>query len=499
MRETLPRMLRTNTRSRYLLAVSAILALSPASLARADNVLVFQSQNGDPFNGDTAGPAAAAILTGLGHNVTSAISMGATLPADLSSFDSIWVIQLLPLTGVQQTAVANFVRDGGGLYLTGERACCENINASNQAVLNALTPDVTQIGNEGEGGDLFTAVSADTWSITTTPNAVPTWLAGQAGLADMIPAVNQVYNHANGKTGAAAWAGEELTKGAGCVYLAMDLSWWFDSVHPEQNKALITENIQDFLGGCRDSDNDGVTDVGEDSAGTDPADPDSDNDGLCDGYGTVDGVCIGGESIYADSDNDTVIDPLDDDDDNDGLPTLYEVGAEQAAPNADSDNIPAWLDVDSDNNNIPDSVEGEHDYDNDGIPSIVDTGDNPENCDSDEDCRPFGQICDQRSGFCADDRPSEGGGNQGGAGPGPGGSSGDGGNGSGGSPENPAGGNGNVGGDNNSSGSGTSKTDGDSGDGCGCSTPASPANGAGLAALLAMLLIGRRKRSRTVS
>lgn len=455
---------------------------------------MYQVQDSDPFNGDTAGPAAAGILTGLGHTVTTSISMGAVLPADLSSFDSIWVIQLVPLTGVQQTALAAFVRAGGGLYLTGERPCCEGVNAANQSLLNNLTPDITQLGNQGEGDDLFTAVSGDTWSITTTPNAVPTWLAGQAGLADMIPAMHQVYNHPDGKTGAAAWAGEELNKGAGCVYLAMDLSWWFPAVHPEQDKSLLTENIQEFLGGCADSDNDGVTDVGEAAANTDPADPDSDNDGLCDGYGTIDGVCIPGESVYDDTDNDGTINPLDDDDDNDGIPTSYEVGAEQAAPNVDSDNKPAWLDLDSDNNNIPDSVEGEHDYDNDGIPSIVDLDDNPENCDADEDCVPFGQICDQQTGFCADDRPSEGGGNQGGAGPG--GSSGDGGTGNtGGSPENPSGGNGNTGGDDNSSGSGNNQTDGDaSDDGCGCSTPASNANGAAYAGLLAMLLIGRRKR-----
>ncbi len=458
-------------------------------------MLVYQTQNNDPFNGDTAGPAAAAILTGLGHNVTSDIALGATLPADLSSFDSIWVIQLVPITGVQQTALANFVRAGGGLYLTGERACCEAVNAGNQYLLNELTPDITQIGNEGEGGDLFTA-GDDTWSITTTPNAVPTWLTGEAGLADMIPAVNQVYNHANGKTGAAAWAGEELNEAAGCVYLAMDLSWWFPTVHPEQDKSLVAENIQTFLGGCADSDGDGLTDVGEDTAGTDPADPDSDDDGLCDGYGAVDGVCVPGESIYDDTDNDGLLNPLDDDDDNDGIPTSYEVAAEQAAPDVDDDNHPAWVDLDSDNNNIPDTVEGEHDYDNDGIPSIVDTGDNPENCDSDEDCVRFGQICNQEWGFCADDRPSEGGGNQGGSGPG--GSSGDGGNGStGGSPAN--GGNGNAGGDDNSSGSGNSQTDGDgadSDDGCGCSVAVpTSANGLGYAALIALLLGRRRKAS----
>ncbi|MBL8740257.1 MAG: hypothetical protein JNK04_04155, partial [Myxococcales bacterium] len=217
-------MARAKSFLRLSLAIPAAIAVLQASSARADDVLVFQVQNNDPFGGDAAGPAAAGILTGLGHNVTSAIGTGATLPADLSSFDSVWVISLVPLTGVQQTTLAAFARSGGGLYLTGERPCCQGINNNIQAILNDITPDTTQVGNQGEGGDLFTAVSNDTWSITTTPNAVPTWLAGEAGLMNTVPAMSQVYNHANGKTGAAAWAGEELDKGGGCVYVAMDLS-----------------------------------------------------------------------------------------------------------------------------------------------------------------------------------------------------------------------------------------------------------------------------------
>jgi MYXO-CTERM domain-containing protein len=483
---------------RFFVVVPALLALSHASEARADKVLVYQAQTNNPLDGDTAGPAAAAILTGLGHTVTSQISIGATLPTDLSSFDSIWIISLVPLTGVQQTTLINYVRAGGGLYLTGERPCCQDINNGVQAILNTLTPDITQIGNQGEGGNLFQAAATDTWSITTTPNAVPTWLTGEAGLMNTVPAQNQVYNHPQGKTGAAAWTGEELKKAAGCVYAAMDLSWWFANVNPQQNKSLITENVQSFLGHCRDADNDGVSDPGEAAAGTNPADPDTDNDGLCDGYGTVTGVCVPGESIYEDNDNDGTFDPFDDDDDNDGIPTKDEIPAEQAKPDADEDKKPAWLDVDSDNNNIPDSVEGIHDYDNDGIPSIVDLGDDPDNCDEDADCQPpQGPICDQNTGFCsfgAGTGGTGGGAGQGGTGASSGaGGSGNAGGGSGGSGN--AGGSGNSGGSSGAGGSGGSKSSGDSGDdgGCGCSTH-ERGRGAGYAALLALALLGARRR-----
>lgn len=166
----------------------------------------------------------------------------------------------------------------------------------------------------------------------------------------------------------------------------MDFSFWLDAVHPEIDESPFAENVQHFLGSCADSDHDGLTDLGEEEAGTDPEAPDSDEDGLCDGYRSVAGVCIAGESVFQDTDADGLADPLDTDDDGDGLPTRFERDAELASPNADDDKIPAWLDLDSDNNDIWDTVEGFTDHDRDGIPSITDRGDAPENCDEDADC-----------------------------------------------------------------------------------------------------------------
>jgi len=48
--------------------------------------------------------------------------------------------------------------------------------------LNRLIRATTRIVNSGEGGDIFDAALDDPHQITSMPNAVPQWLAGQAGL-----------------------------------------------------------------------------------------------------------------------------------------------------------------------------------------------------------------------------------------------------------------------------------------------------------------------------
>jgi hypothetical protein len=390
--------------------------LGVATPARADKVLVYQHQNMESQGADDAGPKAAKILEDLGHDVTREISLTAALPTDLSSFDSVWLIQVGATTGPEQTTLAKFVQAGGGLYLSGENTtCCAPAKSSIQNLVARLTSDLTNIANAGEMGEEWVAAT-DTWGITSTPNSIPTWLVVAPGSMAQIPPRSQVYKDAAGdKTGMAAWAGEHLKEAGGCIFVAMDLSFWLDTVHPEIDKAPFAENVQHFLGTCADSDRDGVTDLGEEEAGTDPALPDSDGDGLCDGYRSVAGVCIAGESVFEDTDADELINPLDTDDDNDTLPTLFELAAELAKPNADDDSSPAWLDLDSDNNNILDSIEGFTDHDDDGISSIVDRGDEPENCDEDADCdeQPGSLGCNDEAGFCEFPRPVGG---EGGAG-----------------------------------------------------------------------------------
>jgi len=171
-----------------------------------------------------------------------------------------------------------------------------------------------------------------------------------------------------------------------------------------------------------DDDGDGLTNVQEDTLGTDRGNPDSDGDGISDGVevgsnpadptdtdgdGIPDVVEAGASATDADSDNDGISDGdevgadplhpvdtdgdgtpdyLDTDSDGDGIPDALEVGANPSDPrDSDNDGTPDYLDTDSDNDTLPDSLEGEvtdagtlRDTDADGAPDLADV-------DSDDD------------------------------------------------------------------------------------------------------------------
>jgi len=91
-----------------------------------------------------------------------------------------------------------------------------------------------------------------------------------------------------------------------------------------------------------DSDGDGITDVRETANGTPPDDPDFDNDGLCDGPGTVMGVCVTGEDLNGNGQREAnETDPTEADSDCDGISDLDERtgGTDPRLPDTDGDNI----------------------------------------------------------------------------------------------------------------------------------------------------------------
>ncbi len=84
-----------------------------------------------------------------------------------------------------------------------------------------------------------------------------------------------------------------------------------------------------------DSDRDGIDDLREANAATDPLSPDSDGDGI------DDGVEWGKGMAPRDTDGDGIIDALDGDDDADGVPSAVE-----GEVDGDGDGVPAYLDPD---------------------------------------------------------------------------------------------------------------------------------------------------------
>jgi predicted outer membrane repeat protein len=116
-----------------------------------------------------------------------------------------------------------------------------------------------------------------------------------------------------------------------------------------------------------DRDGDGLSDAEELRLGTDPDDPDTDDDTLYDGFEVENGP---------DRDGDGVPDPLDEDDDNDGLPTRQEMTTDADGDGAvdidlDEDGVINAWDRDSDNDGYLDGDE-QGDADHDGRPDWLD-------------------------------------------------------------------------------------------------------------------------------
>ena len=127
-----------------------------------------------------------------------------------------------------------------------------------------------------------------------------------------------------------------------------------------------------------DRDSDGLIDWFEWELGSDPADPDTDDDGMLDGE-EAPPKDAGVDA--RDTDADGIFDVLDEDDDGDGIPSARELtedadGDGEADPDVDGDGTINALDRDADGDGYPDADEGVADIDEDGVPDYVDyTGD----------------------------------------------------------------------------------------------------------------------------
>ena len=125
------------------------------------------------------------------------------------------------------------------------------------------------------------------------------------------------------------------------------------------NDDLDGDTIPDYLdandqdGPLGDIDQDGLQNQIEEEVGSDPFDPDTDDDGI------GDAIEVGDPANPTDSDDDGLMDFEDPDDDGDGIPTRDETSAD-----IDGDGVPNYLDEDSDGDGLLDKDElGDEDCD----------------------------------------------------------------------------------------------------------------------------------------
>lgn len=227
-----------------------VLSAPSAALASGSKALVFGSQD-NGYEGDNV----AATLAGLGYDVDRL----AALPADLSPYSSIWYIEAYKgLTVDEQAELSSYVAAGGSAYLTGERPCCETLNASIKAILDSvLTNQDVTVGGLGDIAGPFTFNGGAADGVALQPNTlvdfVPQSPGGMAGLGG-IASRNVFATSADTPVGA-IFDESDMQSGKGRIALLMDIDWLGDAARGE-----IIENIQNFLDKGTGCSNDGPAD-----------------------------------------------------------------------------------------------------------------------------------------------------------------------------------------------------------------------------------------------
>lgn len=202
-----------------------------AGAASAASIAVF----GDRFERDYL----AAELTAQGHSVNNT----AALPSDLSAFDTIWHVgAFTPLSSAVQSQLNAFLAAGKGIFLTGERPCCDALNTSIQSVVNAnLKSGSVQIGSLG---DIPGPYTYNPTALGNIGAGVSGWVPSAPGGISGVSGDNVlVRSTATGTTVAAAWNDDDFING-GRLAVFMDVNWLYGIDSAESDVIAAT---QEFL------------------------------------------------------------------------------------------------------------------------------------------------------------------------------------------------------------------------------------------------------------
>lgn len=193
------------------------------------------------------------ILTRAGNTVTVA----KRLPTILGGIKTIWFVGIHPLSQAEQTELVGFVRNGGGLYLTGERNCCEASNRADEAIIDQLaTLRPSRVGDGADVDEPYIAsntVNANAIDgVGQTPNRLTTWQPSAPGVLSGLATRNALtfaYQDGLPVVTGEVWDGSELAGGSGRLAILMDVNWLEATYWDAGSAQGMALNLQRFLGG----------------------------------------------------------------------------------------------------------------------------------------------------------------------------------------------------------------------------------------------------------
>lgn len=200
----------------------------------------------------------ASLLESAGYQVQTS----ATIPESLEGIGQLWWFDYRPFPSADVDRLAQFVRDGGGLYLTGERPCCEALNTVVSGVVNQLVPagDV-RIGGLGDpyyvrglvpvNAGATDGLASNPFTVTEVLMDAPGGMAGVSGANVLASAPG------NNVPVAAAWNASDLDA-QGRLVVVMDVNWLDPSRKSAQANSLV-QNLALFLSGLSNPPADVVT------------------------------------------------------------------------------------------------------------------------------------------------------------------------------------------------------------------------------------------------
>jgi hypothetical protein len=170
---------------------------------------------------------------------------GSKLPADLSAYGSIWYVGAFSaISADDQSKLAQFLAKGGGVYLTGERPCCQVLNNSVQSLLRTVVVggESITVGSNTDFPGLATFNPSARGGVTSAPNVLTTWAPNGPGELTGISGANVLATAGNGIVGG-VWNETDLAGNAGRIVLMMDVNWLSDGVSLSLCSAQCRQDI----------------------------------------------------------------------------------------------------------------------------------------------------------------------------------------------------------------------------------------------------------------